>query len=124
MICDYDMENNELIEAVMLSIENELDRVMWNITQEEYDSPFQNTGNSFTELDTFKVRAYDWTWDYDESGGEPEPNFEWRDYKLWWYKRCGRGNYANRAISNDELNEMLKECLEALRLYEKEKDTY
>ncbi len=35
----------EYIIALLFYIEEELDRIMWNIHQEEYDSPFRNSGN-------------------------------------------------------------------------------
>lgn len=116
----YNMDNHELIVAALEKIESELDRVMWNIHQEEYSSPFMNTGNSF-KCDTFEVSAYDWDWDMEEESGEaePKPNFKWRNFEFWWYKYLGRGDYANREISNDELNEMLNDCLRTIIKYEK-----
>lgn len=118
IVTDYEMQNHNLIVAALEYIESELDRIMWNCTQEEYNSPFRNTGEIF-ELPVFKVRAYDWGFEQDESSPtQPEPNFQWKDYKLWWYKNLGRGDYANRKLSNDEIAQMLDECLEALRGFE------
>ena len=45
--------------ALLRDIAKRLDIVMWNITQEEYDNPFDNTGNSFV-CDVFEVHAYNW----------------------------------------------------------------
>ena len=110
IICDSEMFNHDLLEACIRRINDEMERVMWNVCQEEYNSPIYNYGGQFHTA-KFKIRSYDWNWDFDESTDAlPEPNFEWRDYKLWWYKHLGRGDYANREISNDELAEMCREC--------------
>ena len=61
-----------------------------------------------------KIRAFDWS-----EPEEYEPNFEWRDYKVEWYKYLGRGMTANRPIKPDEIAEMLEDCLKAIRKLEK-----
>lgn len=98
----------EIMDAVLAAISAELERVMWNIHQEEYASPFSNTGNRF-ECDTFKAHAYDW-------GDEEQPwNFAWRDLRISWYKWCGRGCSANMEITPDLAAQCLDECLGAVR---------
>jgi hypothetical protein len=97
------------LEAALFMIENELDRVMGNIHQEKYPSPFRNTGNRF-DCPTFSAHAYSWNED------EEQPwNFRWRDVEISWYKRLGRGLSINRAIEPNEAAVMLRECLAALR---------
>lgn len=93
------------VEAALNKIDTELDRVMWNIHQEEYESPFSNSGNEYRDK-IFEVEAYDW-----DEDSQQEYNFKWRDYKIRWYKYCGRGMEANRYISPQECAEMLDECL-------------
>ena len=98
-------EVSEIVEAALRHIEWHLDIAMWNKHQEEYESPFGNTGNEYLGKQ-FKVRAFDWN--------EPEeylPNFEWKDIKIWWYKYVGRGMYANQAITPEEASKMLDDCL-------------
>src|ERR1035437_799500 len=102
-------EVSELCQAVLLSINRELDRVMWNITQESYPSPFDNTANSF-KCEAFEVEAYSWNEKY-----EQPYNFKWREFEISWYKYFGRGMSSNIKIYNDDIEEMLKECLEALK---------
>lgn len=102
--------------AALESISSEIDRVMWNITQERYNSPFSNSGNEF-KCDTFEVEAYSWNEDYEQLY-----NFKWKDFEVSWYKYLGRGTSINRKISNDEIAEMLDECLDALLKYEKENE--
>jgi len=97
-----------LLIAALRGIQSELDRVMWNRNQEEYESPFANTGNRF-ECEVFKAHAYSW----DETV-EQEFNFSWRDFRVSWYKYLGRGTSTNRPISNDEIEQMLEECLASL----------
>ena len=81
---------------------------MWNIYQEEYDSPFRNTGNTF-HSNTFTVEAYSWDDEVDQ-----KYNFKWRDYEITWYKYFPRGMTANRVMSPSECAEMLDDCLEEI----------
>jgi hypothetical protein len=107
-------ECSNLLQAALDMIDKELCRIMWNINQEEYKSPFQNTANSF-KCDIFEVEAYSWNDDYKQ-----KYNFKYRDIEISWYKYLGRGTSINRLISNDKIEILLEECLEALQKYEKE----
>lgn len=111
-INEYDVP--ELAESAIRTISDELQRVYWNNNQKELPDPTSNTGEVFDELDTFKIRAFDWS-----DPEEYEPNFQWRDYKVNWYKYLGRGTTANRPITPNEIAEMLDECLKAIRQWEK-----
>jgi hypothetical protein len=102
---------SNLVDAVLCRIRDELDRVMWNVNQEQYASPFGNTGNSF-KCDEFEVCAYSW-------GDEEQPfNFKWRGIEISWYKYLGRGMSANTAISAITADEMLEHCLRAVSEWE------
>ena len=70
-------------------------------------NPFSNTGAQF-DGDKFKVNAYSWN---DE---EQEFNFAWRDVRVSWYKYLGRGTTINREMADDEVSEMLRECMAEL----------
>lgn len=96
------------VQAAFRQIDEELSRVMWNINQEEFDSPFDNTGNKFKN-DVFEVEAYSWDEEYDQ-----KYNFKWGDYKVRWYKHSRRDPEANRFISPEECAQMLDECLESI----------
>ena len=109
---EYDVSN--LLHAALQSIDAELDRVMGNVTQKEYHSPFANSGNDF-KCDAFEVDAYSW----DETI-EQKYNFKWRDIEISWYKYLGRGMSVNRVMSNDYIAQMLDDCLLALETYEGE----
>lgn len=100
------------IEAALAMLKEELNRIMWNITQKKYDSPFSNTGNEF-KCDTFEVCAYSW----DEDVEQPY-NFKWKDVLISWYKYLGRSISVNREFTPDECSVMLIECLNALKSYE------
>lgn len=105
------------IEAALMMIRDELDRVMGNITQKSYNSPFNNSGERF-ECDVFKVHAYSW-------GDEPQPwNFTWKDVEISWYKWLGRGMSINRTLLPDECAIMLDECLSALCQHEKQNSKF
>lgn len=100
-------------EAALVLLDDELERVMGNITQEPWDSPFGNTGNRF-ECPAFAVHAYSW-------GEDEQPwNFKWRDVEIGWYKGYRRGLSSNVPLTPDLAAAMLEECLEALRRMEEE----
>lgn len=104
--------------ALLEGIESELDRIMWNINQEEYASPFRNTGNEFV-CDTFEAHAYYWG---DEERLIERPNFKCGDIEISWYKHLGRGDTINRPITPEEAIRMYNKCMYALHKYEKEND--
>ena len=94
--------------AYLEYIEKEMERVMWNINQKEYNSPFRNTGEQFKN-DTFEANAYSW------SDEEQPYNFKWKDVEISWYKYLGRGTTVNQEIGHNKATKMLNECLESLR---------
>jgi hypothetical protein len=108
-------EGSSMLEAALLLIREELDRIMWNIHQEEYDSPFANTGESFS-CEEFTVEAYSW----DDSKEQPY-NFKWNDIEISWYKHYRRGLSVNTQLTNDHIADMLEACINALQAYEKKK---
>lgn len=97
----------DIVEAALIMIECKLNLVMWNKHQKEYDSPFSNTGNKFSNA-AFSAYAYSWD-------DEEQPyNFKWRDIEISWYKYLGRGMSANREIDATTAEIMLTECLASL----------
>jgi hypothetical protein len=92
------------VEAALIMMEGELDRVMWNINQKIYESPFRNTGNDF-DSDVFSVHSYNWD---DE---EQLWNFKYGDFEVSWYKHLGRSSSMNKKISPQEISDMLDTCL-------------
>lgn len=97
------------MDAFLESIRADLDNVMWNKHQKEYDSPFGNTGNSFKN-DVFEVQAYSW----DEDTEQPY-NFKWKDLEISWYKYLGRGMSMNQEFNLVKATQMLEECLASIR---------
>ena len=97
--------------ALLEGIDSELDRVMWNNTQEDYPSPFSNTGNKFKN-DTFEVEAY--SWDDDRQ----EYNFKYKDIQISWYKYLGRGTTINREVTPAEAFEMYEDCISSIKSLE------
>ena len=96
-----------IMDAVLEAIDSELCRVMWNQNQEQYLSPFRNTGNTFKN-DVFEVNAYSW-------GDDEQPfNFAWKDLRISWYKYLGRGMSANIEISPALASECLEACLASI----------
>ena len=113
-----DLDCPEYIAAFLCYIEQELDRVMWNINQEDYPSPFRNTGNEFV-CDTFEVHAYYWG---DDENLINKPNFKWKDIEISWYKHIGRDLTINKEITPRKAIKLLTECLAAIRDYETKND--
>jgi len=99
--------------AALSFLDEELRRVMWNIYQEEYDSPFVNTGASFNGCKEFLVNAYSW-----DSEEEQPFNFKWRDIEISWYKYLGRGMSSNIPLTAELASEMLEDCIRAVEEFE------
>jgi len=79
----------------------------WHATRGN-ENPFSNTGARF-DGEKFKAHAYSWNDDEDQ-----EFNFAWRDVRVSWYKYLGRGMTINRDVTDEEVAEMLRECIEEL----------
>lgn len=109
---DRQYEYMELLNSVLQSISDEFERVMWNLGQ-QYDNPFENSGGKW-KCDEFEVEAYDWSNEINQPY-----NFKWRDIEISWYKYLGRDMHINKYITPEEINDLLIDCLEALRNYER-----
>ena len=96
------------IVALLNELDNQLDRVMWNIHQEEYQSPFENTANSFKN-DVFEVQAYDWNDDV-----EQPYNFKCDDIEISWYKYLGRDTTINGEYEPQKIIDMFNKCLKSI----------
>lgn len=96
------------IVALLREIENQLSRVMWNRDQKEYDSPFDNTANTFKN-DVFEVQAYSW----DDEVCQ-EYNFKYKNIEISWYKYLGRDTTINGQYSHKEIIDMFDKCIESI----------
>lgn len=96
------------IVALLKELDNQLDRVMWNNTQKEYPSPFENTSNSFKN-DVFEVQAYDWNDDI-----EQPYNFKCEDIEISWYKYLGRDTTINGEYEPQKIIDMFNKCLKSI----------
>lgn len=107
------MDENRLIKAVLNEIRKELDRLYWNKYQKEMNSPFDNTGETYSN-NTFTVRAYYWGDNEEEAS---QPNFEYKDFCVYWYKHNNRGVEIvyGKPITAEFLSEMLDDCFDAMR---------
>ena len=103
---------SDWIVALLRDLDRTLCRVMWNINQEEYDSPFANTANTFKN-DVFEVQAYNWN---DEV--EQPYNFKCGDIEISWYKYLGRDTTINNEFDNAYIIEMFNKCKLSLLEYE------
>lgn len=96
------------IVALLKELDNQLDRVMWNNTQKEYPSPFENTANSFKN-DVFEVQAYNWSEDI-----EQPYNFKCGDIEISWYKYLGRDTTINDEYEPQVIIDMFNKCLQSI----------
>lgn len=106
----------ELIKAILDRIKMELDRCYWNKNQKEMNSPFENTGEFYSN-DFFTVRAYSWNEEDNQ-----KPNFESGLLTCWWYKHSHRGlEYRlnwDTTLAKDHLEQLalfLHECLNSIK---------
>jgi hypothetical protein len=90
-------------------------------------TPFDNSGETFKN-DVFECNAYSWAdcrcdgaWDDDWTddkctcGYVPQLyNFKYKDIEVSWYKYLGRGMSMNRKVTNDEVKQLLSDCLKSL----------
>jgi len=121
MFSNTEWQEHEVPEFALAALEylvGEIGRVYWNNNQEEFESPTQNTGADY-KTDKFKMRAYCWCDGERHKKGCPA-NFEWRDVKINWYKRLGRGTSSNTQLTPELTATMLEDCLESVRATEKE----
>lgn len=116
----------DYIVALLREIDRQLDRIMWNIHQETYDSPFDNTSNSF-KLGNFEIQAYNWS---DEES--QDYNFIYRvdktkanmpDLKISWYKYLGRDTTINQEIDSNVMVQIFDDIIEQLHKYEEQEMT-
>lgn len=108
--------------AYLMYLDSELTRIMENRSQEEYDSPFYNSGNvAGYKNDTFEVHAYDWCWDVEDSRPRPV-NFKCGDIEVTWYKHYRRGCWVNREITENEALVMFNKCVASLQREEDKDD--
>lgn len=96
------------IVALLDALDDQLSRVMWNKEQKEYDSPFENTANSFKN-EVFEVQAYSW----DDEVSQPY-NFKCGNIEISWYKYLGRDTTINGQYSPEEIINMFNKCIESI----------
>lgn len=104
----------EFIEAGLIHLAGEIERVEWNITQKVYKAPVANNGG-FYKTSVFTIRAYDW-------GENPRrlPNFQCGGFRVWWYKYLGRGMSMNKPIDANEFFKLIDKCLASVRKKERQ----
>ena len=72
-----DPKYTKLIVGALDLIREELDRLYWNKYHKEMNSPFDNSGETYSN-DTFTVKAYDWVNNNDDS-----PNFNYKNIYIF-----------------------------------------
>ena len=106
----------QLIIAILDRIENELELQYWNKNQKHLNSPFQNTGETYSNK-LFTVRAYNWN-----EENEDLPNFDSNLLKCWWYKHSHRGleyrlTFNGKSNENklEQLSNFLNDCINEIK---------
>lgn len=108
----------EYFVALLEHLDYELTRIKENILQEDYYSPFTNSGNQF-KTDVFEVRAYYWG---DDEAEIDKPNFKCGKFEVSWYKRLGRETTINKKLTPRKAIKIFNKCMESLYLYEWQND--
>ena len=109
----HDYDNVPVIRAALKDIRDEMDRLYWNKYQKQMESPFDNTGENYSNS-VFTVRAYYWG---DNDNISMLPNFEYKGLKVFWYKHAGRGLeiLVDKPLTISFVSEMITECYAALK---------
>ena len=108
----------EYVIALLNYLDKEIQRVMWNNTQKDFDSPFDNTANTF-ETKKFKVQAFNWNDDYAQPYNfiyyvdKNKSNID--DIKISWYKYLGRDTTINQELDSSVIIDMFDDCLQSIR---------
>ena len=102
-----------IVVDVLRGIERELERCYWNKHHKEFNSPFRNTSEEYTN-NTFTIRAYYWG---DDEELMHKPNFQYKGLKVYWYKYCPRGCVAecDQEVTMKYLVQMHEDCVRAIR---------
>lgn len=101
-------DGGELLDAAVLYLREELDRVLGNRLQRSCSSPFDNSGSRF-DTEGLSVHAYSW------SDDDQPWNLKCGDIEISWYKYFGRGQSVNKPLTSDEISEFLKHALGIIR---------
>ena len=113
----------EYIIALLRYLELEIDKYMFNKTQVPYESPFENTGNTF-ETDKFKVQAYNWNTDtmalYNFIYYTDKRCSNLDDIKISWYKHLGRDTTINEEYDYSVIIYMFNDCIKSIRNLQKD----
>lgn len=114
----------EYIISLLISIDMEIKRIMHNTNHKDWDSPFDNTANSFELPGVFKVEAYNWNDDIAQEYNfiyyvdKTKANMD--DLKISWYKYLGRDTTMNQEIDPNVMVNIFDDIIAKLRNYEKE----
>ena len=100
--------------ALLRDLDRKLSIVMWNINQEQYDSPFSNTGNEYIGKN-FEVHAYNWG-----ENANQYFNFKCGAIEISWYKYLGRDTTINGIYAISDIIDMYHICLRELEELEGE----
>lgn len=102
----------DYLTALLKGVDERLCMAMWNKNQEEYDSPFDNSGNvKGYKNEVFEVHAFSWDDDYEQPF-----NFRCGDFEVSWYKYLGRGMTMNKKITPDEAVKIFDRCIKSIKL--------
>ena len=99
------------IAAGLEHLANEIERVEWNIRQEQYCAPTGNNGQEY-ETPVFQMRAYYWG---DAEAVMELPNFESDGLEIRWYKHLGRGMSMNQDIDANTFFRVIDRCVKSVR---------
>lgn len=121
---NQELECPKYIIALLRDIDRNLDRIMYNIEQQHYDSPFDNTANKF-KLGNFEIQAYSWDdevcQDYNFIYRVDKTKANMPDLKISWYKYLGRDTTINQKLDENVMVDIYNDIMNQLYEFEKEK---
>lgn len=95
------------ITALLGFIKRELERIYWNIHQEEVLDIF----SLYMDDIGFEIKRFEWkpyNWNDDEV---QDYNFKYKDIEISWYKYFGRDMTINKEISTKEAVDMFNDII-------------
>lgn len=96
--------SDNLFDAAITLLAEELERVLGNVTQDRVSNPFHNSGARF-DTEGLSVHAYSW-------GDDEQPwNLKCGDVEVSWYKWAGRGMSVNKRMTPDDTKAFLDRAL-------------
>lgn len=99
--------------ALIRDLDSYIGVCYWNKEQKQWQSPLQNTGNSYKN-DTFELNAYDWSEEMNENNFKANMS-NGKPVTLTWYKHIGRCCTVSCDVYPEEWVRIYDRCMDSVR---------